>query len=323
MNVKPTIARSAAFLVALTVCAAHAQEYPSRAIRIVVPVAAGGSPDVLARIIGEKMRERLGQPIVVDNRVGAGQMIGADLVAKSAPDGHTLLLPTATYSGSAALQPKLPFDPVNDLIGVAMVGVGPLLVVVHPSVPAKNIKELIALAKSRKGQINYGSAGAGSIIHFATEVFAANTAIDIVHVPYKSGAPAVSAAVAGEVPMVFMSLPSVWPQVKSNRLRAIAVTSATRSAFVPDLPTVAEAGVPGYEATQWWGVLAPARVPAGIITRLNSEINTILSADEMKSRLANEGAEPVLMMPEAFTSFVRNEIAKFRKVATERNIKPG
>ena len=323
MNVKPTIARSAAFLVALTVCAAHAQEYPSRAIRIVVPVAAGGSPDVLARIIGEKMRERLGQPIVVDNRVGAGQMIGADLVAKSAPDGHTLLLPTATYSGSAALQPKLPFDPVNDLIGVAMVGVGPLLVVVHPSVPAKNIKELIALAKSRKGQINYGSAGAGSIIHFATEVFAANTAIDIVHVPYKSGAPAVSAAVAGEVPMVFMSLPSVWPQVKSNRLRAIAVTSATRSAFVPDLPTVAEAGVPGYEATQWWGVLAPAKVPAGIITRLNAEINTILSADEMKSRLANEGAEPVLMMPEAFTSFVRNEIAKFRKVATERNIKPG
>ncbi|HET7159018.1 MAG TPA: tripartite tricarboxylate transporter substrate-binding protein, partial [Burkholderiales bacterium] len=213
--------------------------------------------------------------------------------------------------------------PVNDLTGVAMVGVGPLLVVVHPSVPAKNIKELIALAKSRKGQINYGSAGAGSIIHFATEVFAANTAIDIVHVPYKSGAPAVSAAVAGEVPMVFMSLPSVWPQVKSNRLRAIAVTSATRSAFVPDLPTVAEAGVPGYEATQWWGVLAPAKVPAGIINRLNSEINTILSADEMKSRLANEGAEPVLMTPEAFTSFVRNEIAKFRKVATERNIKPG
>ncbi|MES2562256.1 MAG: tripartite tricarboxylate transporter substrate binding protein [Pseudomonadota bacterium] len=322
MNSKLTIIHFAAVAFAQSSWA-HAQEYPSRAIRIVVPVAAGGSPDVLARIIGEKMRERLGQPIVVDNRVGAGQMIGADLVAKSAPDGHTLLLPTATYSGSAALQPKLPFDPVNDLIGVAMVGVGPLLVVVHPSVPAKNIKELIALAKSRKGQINYGSAGAGSIIHFATEVFAANTAIDIVHVPYKSGAPAVSAAVAGEVPMVFMSLPSVWPQVKSNRLRAIAVTSATRSAFVPDLPTVAEAGVPGYEATQWWGVLAPAKVPSGIITRLNAEINTILSADEMKSRLANEGAEPVLMTPEAFTSFVRNEIAKFRKVAAERNIKPG
>ena len=303
--------------------AAYCQEYPSRTIRIVVPVAAGGSPDVLARIIGEKMRERLGQAVVVDNRVGAGQMIGSDLVAKSAPDGYTIMLPTATFCGSAAIQPKLPFDPVNDLTGVAMVGVGPLLVVVHPSVPVKNIKELIALAKSRAGQINYGSAGTGSVIHFATEVFAANTAIDIVHVPYKSGAPAVAAAVAGEVPMVFMSLPSVWAQVKNNRLRAIAVTSAQRSAFVPDLPTVAEAGVPGYEAGQWWGVLAPAKVPAGIIAKLNSEINTILSADEMRSRLANEGAEPVLMSPDAFTSFVRSEIAKFRKVVKERNIKPG
>ena len=302
---------------------AYGQDYPVKPIRIVVPVAAGGSPDVLARLIGEKMRERLGQPIVVDNRAGAGQMIGADLVAKAAPDGHTILLPTATYCGSAALQPKLPFDPVNDLIGVAMVGVGPLLVVVHPSMPVKNVKELIALAKSRKGQVNYGSAGTGSVIHFAAEVFAANTGIDIVHVPYKSGAPAVAGAVAGEVPMVFMSLPSVWTQVKANRLRAIAVTTAKRSSFVPDLPTVAEAGVPGYEAGQWWGVLAPAKVPAAIVAKLNSEINAILSAEDMRARLANEGAEPVLMTPEAFTSFVRNEIAKFRKVAKERNIKPG
>ena len=313
----------------VAVCAAgslstvHAQEYPVRPIRIVVPVAAGGSPDVLARIIGERMRERMGQPIVVDNRAGAGQMIGADFVAKAAPDGYTILLPTATYCGSAALQPKLPFDPVNDLTGIAMVGVGPLLVVVHPSMPVRNIKELITLAKARKGQINYGSAGTGSIIHFAAEVFAANTAIDIVHVPYKSGAPAVAAAVAGEVPMVFMSLPTVWAQVKNNRLRAIAVTSPRRSTFVPDLPTVAEAGVPGYEASQWWGVLGPAKLPAAIVTKLNAEINTILSADDMKARLANEGAEPVLMTPEAFTSFIRNEIAKFRKVARDRNIKPG
>jgi tripartite-type tricarboxylate transporter receptor subunit TctC len=323
MNVKLVLARSAVSIFALSVSAAYAQEYPSKAIRIVVPVAAGGSPDVLARLIGEKMRERMGQPVVVDNRVGAGQMIGSDHVAKSAPDGYTIMLPTATFCGSAALQPKLPFDPINDLTGVAMVGVGPLLVVVHPSVPVKNIKELIAFAKARKGQINYGSAGTGSVIHFAAEVFAANTGVDIVHVPYKSGAPAVTAAVAGEVPMVFMSLPSVWTQVKANRLRAIAVTSAKRSNFVPDLPTVAEAGVPGYEASQWWGVLAPAKVPASIVAKLNSEINTILSADEMKARLANEGAEPVLMTPDAFTSFVRNEIVKFRKVARDRNIKPG
>ena len=313
----------AALLVAGSFCTAHSQDYPLKPIRIVVPVVAGGSPDVLARIIGEKMRERLGQAVVVDNRAGAGQMIGADHVAKSAPDGYTIMLPTATFCGSAAIQPKLPFDPVNDLTGVAMVGVGPLLIVVHPSVPVKNVKELIALAKSRSGQINYGSAGTGSIIHFAAEVFASNAAIDIVHVPYKSGAPAVTAAVTGEVPVVFMSLPSVWPQVKNNRLRAIAVTSAKRSAFVPDLPTVAESGVPGYEAGQWWGMLAPAKVPAAIIAKLNSEINAILSAEDMRTRLANEGAEPVLMSPEAFTSFVRSEIAKFRKVAKERNLKPG
>ncbi|HYC47875.1 MAG TPA: tripartite tricarboxylate transporter substrate binding protein [Burkholderiales bacterium] len=300
---------------------AQAQEYPAKPIRIVVPVAAGGSPDVLARLIGEKMRERMGQPVIVDNRVGAGQMIGADHVAKSAPDGYTILLPTATYCGSAAIQPKLPFDPLNDLTGVAMVGVGPLLVAVHPSVPVKNIKELIALAKSRAGQINYGSAGTGSVIHFAAEVFASNTGIDIVHVPYKSGAPAVAGAVAGEVPMIFMSLPSVWAQVKANRLRAIAVTTAKRSNFVPDLPTIAEAGVPGYEAVQWWGVLAPSKVPAAIVAKLNAEINTILSAEDMRSKLSNEGADPVLMTPEAFTGFVRSEIAKFRKVVKERNIK--
>ena len=312
-----------ALLAAVAATGASAQEYPSRPIRIVVPAAPGGSNDVLARLIGEKIRERLGQPVVVDNRAGAGQMIGSDHVAKSAPDGYTIMLPTATYAGSAAIQPKLPFDPVNDLTGVSMVGVGPLLLVVHPSVPVRNVKDLVALAKARTGQINYGSAGTGSVIHFAAEVFAANTAIDIVHVPYKSGAPAVAAAVAGEVPVIFMSLPSVWTQVKSNRLRAIAVTSAKRSPFVPDLPTVAESGVPGYAADQWWGVLAPAKVPAPIIAKLNAEINTILSVDDMRAKLATEGAEPVLMTPDAFNKFVRSEIAKFRKTVKERNIKTG
>ena len=302
---------------------ASGQEYPSRAIRIVVPVAAGGSPDVLARLIGEKMRERWGQPVIVDNRAGAGQMIGADHVAKAAPDGYTIMLPTATYAGSAALQPKLSFDPLNDLTGVSMVGVGPLLLIVHPSVPVRSVKELIAFARARAGQLNYGSAGTGSVIHFAAEVFAANTAIDIVHVPYKSGAPAVAAAVAGEVPMVFMSLPSVWGQVKNNRLRAIAVTSAKRSAFVPELPTVAESGVPGYEAEQWWAVLAPAKVPAATIGKLNTEINAILSTDEMRSKLATEGAEPVRMSADQFNRFLRSEIAKFRKTVKERNLKPG
>lgn len=302
---------------------AHAQDYPVKPVRIVVPVAAGGSPDVLARLIGEKLRERLGQPIVVDNRAGAGQMIGADLVAKAAPDGYTLLLPTATYCGSAAIQPKLSFDPVADLTGVAMIGVGPLIVAVHPSLPARSIRELITLARARAGQVHYGSAGTGSVIHFAAEVFATSAGVNLVHVPYKSGAPAVAGAVTGEVPMVFMSLPTVWPQVKANRLRAIAVTSANRSSFVPELPTVAEAGVPGYEAGQWWGVLAPARLATPIVGKLNAEINAILSTDDMRARLANEGAEPVLMTPEAFTRFMRNEIEKFRKVVKEKGLKAG
>lgn len=308
-----------------TVCApcALAEDFPSRTLRIVVPVAAGGSPDVLARLIGERLRPRLGQAIVVDNRVGAGQMIGSELVARSAPDEHTLLLPTATFSGSAAMQQHLAFDPISDLTGVAMVGVGPFLVIVHPSVPVSSIKELVALAKNRPGQVNYGSAGAGSVIHFAAEVFAAETGIEIVHVPYKSGAPAVAATVAGEVPMVFMSLPSAWAQVKANRLRAIAVTSPQRSQFVPDLPTVAESGVPGYEAQQWWGVLAPAKVPSAIVGKLNAEINMILGTDDMRAQLANQGAEPVRMTPQEFSQLVRSEIERFRKLMRERNIRPG
>ncbi|MBX9904060.1 MAG: tripartite tricarboxylate transporter substrate binding protein [Burkholderiales bacterium] len=313
----------AALVLAGLLAPAYGQEYPVRTIRIVVPVAAGGSPDVLARIIGEQMRARMGQAVVVDNRVGAGQMIGADLVAKSAPDGYTIMLPTATFCSSAAIQPKLPFDPVNDLTGVSMVGSGPLVVVLHPSVPVKNIRELIALAKSKPGQLNYGSAGTGSIIHFAAEVFAANTGIDIVHVPFKSAAPAVTAVVSGEVPMMFISLPSVRPQMQNKRLRVIAVTSAKRSSFVPELPTVAEAGVPGYEAGQWWGVLAPAKVPAAIIGRLNTEINAILSAEDMRSRMAGEGAEVQLMTPEAFTGLIRSEIGKYRKVVKERNLRAG
>jgi tripartite-type tricarboxylate transporter receptor subunit TctC len=299
---------------------ATAQDYPNRSVRIIVPVAAGGSPDVLARILGDKLREKYSQPFVVDNRAGAGQMIGADLAAKSAPDGYTLFLSTATYTSSAASQPKLPFDPVRDLTGVTMVGVGPFLLVVHPSVPVRSVKELIALAKRQPGQLNYGSAGTGSIIHFAAEEFAASSGIRIVHVPYKSAAPAVAATVAGEVPFVFMSMPSVMPQVKNNRLRAIAVSTKERSPFAPDLPTVSEAGVPGFDASQWWGMFAPAKVPGDVIAKLNAEVNRLLALDDMKAKLATEGAQPVLMSPEAFTKFVHAEIAKWRKVVAERNI---
>jgi tripartite-type tricarboxylate transporter receptor subunit TctC len=302
--------------------AVQAQDYPNRTVRIIVPVLAGGSPDVLGRMIAERLRERYGQPFIIDNRAGAGQMIGAELAAKAAPDGYTLLLPTATFASSVATQPKLAFDPINDLTGLAMIGVGPFMIAVHPSFPVKSMKEIIAMAKAKPAEINYGTAGAGSIVHLATEVMSAMSGIKLTSVPYKSAAPAVTAAVSGEVPMIMMSLPSVWTQVRNNRLRAIAVTTAQRSSFAPELPTVAESGVPGYEATQWWGMFAPARVPKEHIARINGEINRILSIEEMRARLAHEGAEPMLRTPEAFTTFVHAEIAKFRKVVKERNIRP-
>src|SRR5262245_59660098 len=248
---------------------AHAQDYPTKPIRIVVPTAPAGSADILARPLGAKLPQPMGPPVVIENRAGAGQMIGADLVAKSAADGHTLLLPTVTYTTSAATAPKLPFDPLNDLAGVTMIGEGPFIVAVHPSVPAKNLKELIALARAKPKALAYASSGTGGITHLITEVLAANAKISMVHVPYKSVAPAVIDVVGGHVPRLIVSVPSVLPQVKAGRLRALAVTSVKRSPFTPDLPTVSEAGVPGYEATQWWGVFAQGKTPRPVVNRLN------------------------------------------------------
>ncbi len=306
-------------LAGLSLQAAYAQPYPVKPIRFVVPVVAGGSNDILGRLIGERLRERLGQPVVVENRAGAGQMIGADLVAKSAPDGYTLLVPTGTYTSSAALQSKLPFDPVNDLTGVSMIGDGPLVVTVHPSLPVKSINELIALARARPGEIHFASAGSGSIVHFASEMFASAAKINLVHVPYKSGAPSVVDAVGGHVQLLITSMAAVWPHVKTGRMRALAITSAKRSSFAPELPPVSEF-LPGYSASQWWGILAPAKTPPDTIARLNTEINRILGSDEMKPRLIEQGAELTLMPADVFTRYVRDEISKWRKVVKERNL---
>lgn len=300
---------------------ASAQEYPARPIRIVVPTLAAGSADILARLIGGKLHERWGQPVIVDNRAGAGQMIGADHVAKSAPDGYTILLPTVTYTTSAATQSRLPFDPVIDLAGVTQLGEGPFLAVVHPSLPVKSIKELTALARARAGNLDYASSGTGSILHLVTEVFAAGAKIKLVHVPYKSIAPAVTDVVGGHVPLMFGSLPSVLPQVKAGRLRALAVSTSRRSQFTPELPTVAEAGVPGFEARQWWGVFIPGKTPRPIVARLNGEIRKILAGEDVKSRLADEGAESVVTTPEAFSALVKNDIAKWKKVVADLNLK--
>ena len=298
-----------------------AQDYPLKPIRVVVPVAPAGSPDVLARLLADRLRDRWGQPVVIENRAGAGQMIGAELVAKAAPDGYTVFLPTGTYTTSVAIRSSLPFDPARDLTGVAMVGQGPLMLVVHPSLPARNVRELVKLAKARPGQIHYATAGTGSIIHFATEALAADAGIDIVHVPYKSASPAVTDLVGGHVQMMVVSLPSVWPQVKAGRLRALALSSLKPSSFAPEIPVIADT-VPGFDAGQWWGVLAPGKTPPDIVRKLNGELNRILASEDMRPRLADQGAEPRLMTPEAFTDFIRVEIDKWRKIAQARNIKP-
>ncbi len=302
--------------------AAGAQDYPNRPVRIVVPTSAGGSSDTLGRLIAQRLRDRLGQPVVVENRAGAGQMIGADHVAKSVPDGYTLIFLGGTYTTSAAVQPKLPFDPLNDLTGVAMAGEGPFMLVVHPSLPAKSAKELIALAKARPGQLNFASAGTGSITHLVAELFASTARIKIMHVPYKSGSPAAVDLVGGHVEMMIGSMPLVLHHAKAQRLRALAVTSARRSPLTPELPTLSEAALPGFKSAQWWGMLAPSKVPREIVTRLNAEVNKILATDEVRTRLAVEGAEPVTMTADAFTAAVKGEITNWRKIVRELKIAP-
>lgn len=260
--------------------------------------------------------------MITENRPGAGQTIGTAYVAKSDPDGHTLLLITVSYTTNAAVYSKLPYDPLTDLTGVAMVGRGPLLLTVHPSLPVKSVKQLIALAKSRPGQLNFGSAGTGTIPHMAAELFVGSAQIDMVHVPYKGIAPAVTATVAGEVPVLFASTPAAGAMVKANRLRALAVTTAKRSTYMPELPTIAEAGVPGYDVATWWGVLAPAKTPAAVVSRLNDEIRKIVASDDVRARIVADGAEPVLDMTSAdFNALLKQDIEKWRRIVKARNIR--
>jgi tripartite-type tricarboxylate transporter receptor subunit TctC len=320
MHYFAAITASATFV--FTAAFSTAQTFPSKPMRMVVPTPPSGSADILGRLVAENLQKRLGQNVITDNRGGAGQTIGTNVVARSDPDGHTLLLVTVSYVINPAIYAKLPYDPATDLTGVAMVGSGPLLVTVHPSMPVRSVKELIAVARTRAGQLDYGSAGAGTIPHLAAELFAAAANVKLQHVPYKGVAPAVTAAVAGEVPLLFVSTPSVGPMVKAQRLRALAVTTAKRTALMPELPTVAESGVPGYDVATWWGVLAPGKTPAPIVNRLNEEIRKILATDEAASVLVNNGATPDLTMtPEQFNALLKTEIASWKKIVSERNIK--
>jgi tripartite-type tricarboxylate transporter receptor subunit TctC len=299
-----------------------AQAYPAKPVRLVVPYPPGGSNDVLSRITAQAMTPGLGQPIIVDNRAGAGGMIGADHVAKSAPDGYSLVNVQASFTANAALRARMAYDPIADFAYIGMMARGPLLAVVHPSLPVKNVKDLIALAKSKPGEINYGSTGTGGHNHLATELFARMAGIRMVHVPYKGVAPALTDLMGGHTQLVMTSLPSAMTQVQAGRLKALAVGSEKRTSFMPGLPTISESGVPGYFAEFWWGIAAPAKTPGDILSRLASELGKALQSPDLKKRFANEGAEPSPMTSEQFTRFVANEIARWSKVAKAANIQP-
>jgi len=299
-----------------------AQTYPARPIRLVVPYPPGGSNDVLSRIAAQAMSPGLGQQVIVENRGGAGGMIGADNVAKSAPDGYSIVNVQASFTANAALRTKMAYDPMGDFAYIGMMARGPLLAVVHPSLPVKNVKELIALARAKPGQINYGSTGTGGHNHMATELFARMSAIKIVHVPYKGVAPALTDLMGGHTQLVMTSLPSALTQVQAGRLKALAVGSEQRSSFMPEMPTISESGVPGYFAEFWWGLAAPSKTPNDIVNRLATELTRALQSPELKQRFAAEGAEPSMMTREQFTRFVANEITRWRKVALEARIQP-
>ncbi|HSC96763.1 MAG TPA: tripartite tricarboxylate transporter substrate binding protein [Burkholderiales bacterium] len=305
-----------AFLIAASLAEpALAQNYPTRTVRLIAPFAPGGATDVLARIVAQKLGERWGQSVIVDNRPGAGGNIGAELAARATPDGYTLVVAGAPHAINMTLYRKLTYDLAKDLAGLNRIATYSSALVVHPALPVKSVKDLIALARKRPGELNFGSAGPGSPNRLAIELFMTMAGVKMVHIPYKGGSgQMVSELVAGQVQLASMGLPPSISYIKTGRLRAIAVTGATRSPLMPDVPTVSEAGLPGYEVTSWYGVFAPAAVPRNLVTKLNGDIAAILDTTDMKQRLEKLGAEPAPQSPEAFAGFVRAEISKWAKV---------
>ncbi|MGE5524237.1 MAG: tripartite tricarboxylate transporter substrate binding protein [Rhodospirillaceae bacterium] len=296
------------------VCDAYAQTYPERSIRLVVPFPPAGSNDIVGRVVGGALSERLGKQVVIDNRAGGNSIIGTELVANAAPDGYTLLVISTSFTTNPIIH-KLPYDPLKSFSWVAMLGMGPNVLAVTPSLPAKSVKELIALAKARPGQIVYASIGVGSNAHFATELFKHMTGTDMLHVPYKGGGPALIETISGQTQVCLSSLIQAIGHIRSGKLRALATSAGKRSMTLPDVPTIAEAGVPGYETANWWGVVAPRGTPAAIVGRLNEEIKIVLTMSEIEKRLVNEGAEPAIKTPAELGQYVAAEIDKWVKVA--------
>jgi tripartite-type tricarboxylate transporter receptor subunit TctC len=300
--------------------AVRAQTYPSRQITLIVPFAAGGSNDVVGRAIGKKLSEAWGQPVVVENRPGAGGMIGTSAVAAAAQDGYTLLLVSSTFTINPAIKKNMPFDTIKDFTPVAFIARSPLLLVASRQLPVKSAREMLDLARSKPGQITYASAGLGSINQIAAELIALSAGARFMHVPYKGGAPALNDLVGGHVDIYVSSLPQVLQLAREGQARAMAVTSAKRSALLPDVPTLAEAGISGVDLWSWWGIVGPAGMPANVVNALNSEIGKMLTSPELSEFLTNEGAEAETMTPQQFGAMMRLETERWIKVAHEANI---
>jgi tripartite-type tricarboxylate transporter receptor subunit TctC len=299
---------------------AAAQTYPVKSVRIVVPYAAGGNTDFTARAIAERLTPVFKQQVIVENRPGGATNIGTELVAKAAPDGHTLLMGGASNAINMSLFKKLPYDTLRDFEPITLCVQGANVLSIHPSVPAKNVRELVALAKAQPGKLNFASSGLGSSNHMAGELLKVMTGIDIVHVPYKGNAPALTDAVGGHVEMIISGVPALVPHIQSGRLRGIAIGSLKRFVALPDVPTFDESGVKGYEATTWFGLLAPAKTPKDVVSRLNVEVDRIVKSPDLKERFLNDGLDAMGGPPEAFGKFIRAEIDKYAKVIRTANV---
>ena len=304
-----------ALVTACMAAVAFAQPYPNHAIRLVVPFPAGGTTDILARAAAQKLTEALGQSVVVDNRPGAGGNIGAELVAKAAPDGYTLLMGTVgTHAINPSLYAKMPYDHIKDFVPIILVAGVPNVLVVNPSLPIHSVADLIKLAKAKPGTINFASSGSGTSIHLSGELFKTMAGVDMTHVPYKGSAPALTDVMGGQVQIMFDNLPSSLALIKSGKLRAVAVTSLQRAPALPDVPTIAESGLPGFEASSWFGILAPAGTPAPIVAKINAEVNKWLQSPEAKEQLLAQGAAAAGGSPEQFVAHIRAETDKWAKV---------
>jgi len=315
---------AAAMLALLAVFAARAQDaWPTKPIRFIEPFPPGSLTDTAARVLAQRLSKQLGQPLVVDNRSGARGNIGVEAAAKAAPDGYTIVLgTTSTHAVAVALSSHLGYDPVRDFAPVSLIATSPYVLVVHPSVPAKNVAELIALARAKPRQLNYASAGPASLAHLAAELFAATAGVELTHVPYKSSAMAVVDLVNGRIEMQFGTIAPTLPHIRSGKLRALGVTGATRFPGLADVPTLDEAGLKGYEASLWMGILAPARTPEPVVARLNREIRSALASADLNEAFRAQGLEPVSATPDAFAAYIRSEIAKWRKAVDAAGIKP-